>query len=249
MNERIYGLIGFPVSHSFSKKYFSEKFLKEGLSNCFYELFPLPNVADLPGLMAANPRLQGLNVTIPHKESVMSCLDEIDDEARKIGAVNVIKIRDGKLKGYNTDVYGFEKSLFGFLTPFPADLEALVLGTGGASKAVVFVLEKRSIPYHQVSRSGRAGILSYEDITAETLATHRLIINTTPVGMYPAVDNCPAIPYEATGKEHWFYDLVYNPEDTLFLRKAAARGARTCHGLAMLHLQAERAWEIWNEDF
>ena len=249
MQERLFGLIGYPVSHSFSKKYFSDKFLKEGFVGCSYELFPLPDLSELPGVLSLHPRLEGLNVTIPHKENIIPYLDELEEEAGRVGAVNTISIKNGKLKGYNTDVYGFEKSLADRLVLLQPDgIQALVLGTGGASKAVKFVLEKWSVPFQFVSRNRQPGVLAYEDVTAAILNEHRLIINTTPLGMHPAVDICPELPYEGAGESHLFYDLVYNPEETLFLKKAAARGAHACSGLAMLYLQAERAWEIWNED-
>lgn len=247
MHKRLFGLIGYPLSHSFSKKFFIEKFLRDGLANCSYELFPLPLIEEFPSLLTTYPDLQGLNVTIPHKESVIPYLDELDAAAREIGAVNVIRIVDGKLKGFNTDVFGFEKSLTEFLPdPLPADLKALVLGTGGASKAVAFVLKKLSIPFRLVSRQARQGVWRYQEITQALLAEFRLVVNTTPAGMYPNVDDGPELPYEAASEQHWFFDLVYNPAETLFLKKAAAQGARTCNGLKMLHLQAERAWEIWN---
>lgn len=248
MHKRLFGLIGYPLSHSFSKKFFTEKFLRDGLANCSYELFPLPLIEEFPSLLTTYPDLQGLNVTIPHKESVIPYLDELDAAAREIGAVNVIRIADRKLKGFNTDVFGFEKSLTEFLPdPLPADLKALVLGTGGASKAVAFVLKKLSIPFRLVSRQARQGVWRYQEITPALLAGIRLVVNTSPAGMYPNVDDGPELPYEAASEQHWFFDLVYNPAETLFLKKAAAQGAQTCNGLKMLHLQAERAWEIWNE--
>lgn len=249
--EKVYGLIGFPLSHSFSKKYFSEKFLQENVSSYKYELFPLPTVDKLPQLIASHPNLAGLNVTIPHKQAVIPLLDEMDAEAASVGAVNVVQLRDGKLKGYNSDVFGFEGSLRKFLSDSilqKSGIQALVLGTGGASKAVVFVLGKMKIPFQYVSRSLRSGVLTYDGLTSEIISKHQLIINCTPLGTYPNVGNCPNLPYEAVTENHFFYDLVYNPAETLFLKKAKTQGAKICNGLEMLHLQAERSWEIWNEE-
>jgi len=242
---RLFGLIGYPLAHSFSKKYFTEKFEAEGWTHCRYELFPLEDLRDLPALLKSNPELEGLNVTIPHKQTVLPFLDEMDEEAAAVGAVNTIKISDGKRKGFNTDVFGFERSLTDWIgTARPA---ALVLGTGGASKAVVFVLKKLNIPHLTVSRTRHPGGLTYADITGDVLERHPLVINTTPLGMYPAVEGCPPLPYEGFGDCHFAFDLVYHPGQTLFLKKAAAHGAQTRNGLQMLHLQAERAWAIWNE--
>ncbi|HHM21164.1 MAG TPA: shikimate dehydrogenase [Bacteroidetes bacterium] len=247
---RVFGLIGFPLSHSFSKKYFSEKFKREGWPHCRYQLFPLREISALPGLIASTPGLSGLNVTIPHKQAVLPWLDEVDTAATTIGAVNVIKIKDGKLTGYNSDVYGFELSLRNLLGPSPHSgrqaICALVLGTGGASLAVRYILEKMSIPYRLVSRTFQNGRLTYADVDPQVIRAHRLIINCTPVGTYPDVEACLPLPYEAAGPHHFFYDLVYNPAESLFLKKAKAQGASTTNGLPMLHLQAEKAWEIWN---
>ena len=245
---QLYGLIGYPLSHSFSKRYFTEKFRREGIAGHQYELFPMEHAGALPGLVARYPNLRGLNVTIPHKQKVMAYLDAIDEEARRVGAVNTIRIAEGRLTGYNTDVYGFERSLLEFLAAagHTADgLKALVLGTGGASKAVVFVLEKLGIGFALVSRQQGDGILSYGDLDAGVMASHRLLINTTPLGMWPNEDSLPGIPYEYLGPEHLLYDLVYNPERTAFMARGISRGALACNGLAMLQLQAEKAWEIW----
>ncbi|MBI5915664.1 MAG: shikimate dehydrogenase [Bacteroidetes bacterium] len=244
---RRFGLIGYPLSHSFSPGFFSKKFEKEGLGHCRYDAFPLASIEELPDLPKKIPALEGLNVTIPYKEKVLPYLHRLSDEARSIGAVNVIKIRDGQLTGYNSDVYGFEKSLLDFLpSPYPAGLKALVLGTGGAAKAVGFVLKKTGIDFRLVSRSGQPDMLRYEEISEEIFHSHRLIVNTTPLGMSPDVNSCPPIPYEWTGPGHFFYDLVYNPEKTTFLARAEAAGSRIQNGLSMLYLQAEKAWEIWN---
>ncbi|HFA51343.1 MAG TPA: shikimate dehydrogenase [Bacteroidetes bacterium] len=242
----LYGLIGYPLSHSFSKKYFSEKFANGQLDGHRYELFPLQSIDELPKLIAENSRLIGLNVTIPHKQAVFKYLDEIDSEAASIGAVNVIKIKNGKLKGYNSDVYGFEKSLLSLLGK-NTELNALILGTGGASKAVRYILDKLKIPSQFVSRTKKNGQLIYAELNPEIIKNHRLIINTTPLGTYPDILSCPNIPYQFISKNHFLFDLVYNPPETLFLKKGKEKGAATCNGLPMLHLQAERAWEIWNE--
>jgi shikimate dehydrogenase len=241
----LYGLIGYPLSHSFSKRYFAEKFAREGLHRCRYELFPLADIGELPRLLQEQPALAGLNVTLPHKQTVIALLDELDEEAAAVGAVNVIRIREGRMKGYNSDIYGFEQSLRSFLgEERPA---ALVLGSGGASRAVVHVLKKLDLPFRIVSRTGEGpALLRYEQVDAAVMAAHPLVVNTTPLGMAPATDNCPPLPYDSFGPEHFAYDLVYNPAQTLFLQKAEERGARTCNGLEMLYLQAERAWEIFN---
>lgn len=241
---RLFGLTGYPLSHSFSKKYFTEKFEKEGFHHCRYELFPLESIQELPQLLHANPQLEGLNVTIPYKQTVMQFLDEIQEEAAEAGAVNTIKIVAGKVKGYNTDTFGFEQSLkemIGDRTP-----RALVLGSGGASKAVVYILKKLNIPYLLVSRSADSGDLIYEELNGEIIRKHKLIIQSTPLGMFPAINSCPPLPYEAMGDDHFAFDLVYNPAETLFLKRAAESGAKTRNGLQMLHLQAEKAWQIWN---
>lgn len=243
-----FGLIGFPLSHSFSKKYFSEKFEKEGIQDCDYELFEIEKIEGLPELLnRLSPELQGLNVTIPHKQVVIPFMNEMDPVASKIGAVNVIKVLDdGSLKGYNSDYYGFLNSLKGFVDVQLSGLKALVLGTGGASKAVLAALEDSSVEYQLVSRNRKAGQLAYEDLTEEIVRGHKLIINTTPLGMYPNVDAAPAIPYRAIGSQHYLFDLVYNPEETLFMKKGRENGAKALHGLEMLIGQAEKAWEIWN---
>lgn len=242
--ETLFGLIGYPLTHSFSKKYFTEKFERENISGHRYELFEMQDPSELLKVIAKHPELKGVNVTIPHKEKVMTLLDSIDPAAEKIGAVNVIRINDGKLRGYNSDYYGFKLSLEKILD---GDLPeaALILGTGGASKAVKAALEELKIPFQEVSSSGKTKF-SYSDLSPEVIRANRLIINSTPLGMYPKVDTCPELPYEAIGKKHYLYDLVYNPAETLFMKKGKERGAKTANGLEMLHLQAEKAWEIWN---
>jgi len=245
------GLIGYPLSHSFSKKYFSNKFKKEKIKEFEYDLYPIESISDLPNLLSKNPDLFGLNVTIPYKEQVIPYLDAIHEEAFAIGAVNTIKIEDGKLTGYNTDVYGFEKSLVDFLTKKTKKINvenALVLGTGGAAKAVVFILKKIGIEPILVSRNEGKGDLTYQDLDCEIFEECRLIVNTTPLGMSPHLDSCPDLPYHRINQNYFLYDLVYNPEKTVFLSKGEAQGAAIKNGLEMLHLQAEKAWEIWNEN-
>jgi shikimate dehydrogenase len=242
---RLFGLIGYPLSHSFSKKFFTEKFEKEGLQDCRYELFPIPSIGDLPQVFHDQPGLKGLNVTIPYKEQVLSFLDEQDEVVRRIKACNCIAISRGKRKGHNTDVTGFERSL---KTRWHHEhRNALILGTGGAAKAVEYVLEKLGISYKYVSRKPLAGHFSYKELTPSVIATHTLIINTTPLGTYPAVSEAPPIPYESITSSHYLFDLVYNPEKTLFLQKGEEHGAVTRNGYDMLLIQAEESWKIWNE--
>lgn len=243
---RHFGIIGYPLSHSFSPGYFTKKFEREGLVGCRYDAFPLSAIEQLPRLLANNPDIVGLNVTIPYKTTVIPFLDEINEEANAIGAVNVIKIRNGRLIGHNSDVYGFEVSLRNFLPKaIPNDLKALVLGTGGAAKAVQFVLKKMGVPYQLVSRISSAESIDYQLIDATFFHSYRLIINTTPLGMSPNLDTCPELPYHLATPDHYFYDLVYNPEKTKFLALAEVAGGNIQNGLPMLYLQAERAWEIW----
>ncbi len=248
---RLFALIGYPLTHSFSKKYFTEKFEKEAIENSRYELLELPDYHDFPTLIKDHPDLIGLNVTIPHKQNVIPFLDELDAaSAERIGAVNTIKVLpNGQLKGYNTDYYGFRLSLEQWLKGLeiiPQQLKAMVLGNGGAAKAVIAALEDLQIEYKVVSRQSSASAIGYDDLTPAIIATHRLIINTSPVGTYPKTEECPAIPYALLDKRHLLYDLVYNPTETLFLKKGKAQAAQTHNGLPMLHLQAEKAWEIWN---
>lgn len=244
MATRLFGLIGFPLSHSFSKKYFSEKFAREGLVDCAYELFPLERIDEFPVLLKQYPELAGLNVTIPHKTAVIPYLDELDAEAARVGAVNTIAIREGRTRGFNTDVHGFRQSLLEFL-PRPQGRGALVLGTGGAARAVAYVLRQLGMPFRFVSRRPGPDRLTYEALRSEHVEAVQLIVNTTPLGMSPNVETCPALPWEAIGPRHYLYDLVYNPAQTRFLQRGAQRGAHTLNGLRMLHLQAEKAWEIW----
>jgi shikimate dehydrogenase len=243
----ILGLIGYPLSHSFSKKYFTEKFEKEKIDNYKYELFPLEKIEDLTHLLSTYPNLKGLNVTIPYKEAVLPFLKNVNEEAAAIGAVNTIRIENGELTGYNTDVYGFEKSLKPFLKPYHE--KALILGTGGASKAIRFVLGKLGIEYKFISRTPNDSQWSYKDIDEKILADYQVIINTTPLGMSPKIDTCPNIPYHFLNKKHFLYDVVYNPSETLFLKRGKAFGASTKNGMEMLILQAEKSWEIYGDDF
>ncbi|MDR0873421.1 MAG: shikimate dehydrogenase [Prevotellaceae bacterium] len=272
-----YGLIGYPLGHSFSQKFFTEKFAQENI-DADYQLFPIEQIDLFPTLLAENPNLCGLNVTIPYKEKIIPFLDELDETAREIGAVNVIKLvlpviagstrnpigqeeqrglrvkpamtetqkpamTELTLKGYNSDVIGFENSLKPLLQPHHK--KALILGTGGAAKGVAYILRKLSIHYIIVSRTPKSGQISYADINADLLRDYTLIINTTPIGTFPKTDVCPDIPYKELTNKHLLYDLIYNPEKTLFLQRGEAQGATIKNGLEMLHGQALAAWDIW----
>lgn len=286
-----YGLIGFPLGHSFSRGFFTEKFAREGI-DAEYVNFEIPDASMLLDVIRDNPELRGLNVTLPHKQAVIPLLDELSDEAREIGAVNVIRIEtpsnspfrgrtqedlplEGEwkgaiLKGYNSDIIGFTESIKPLLKPHHK--KALVLGTGGASKAICVGLKRLGIEWRYVSRNGGQGAgskeqentscpnnplapcplplapLNYSDLTADVMAEYTVIVNCTPVGMFPKVDHAPAIPYELLTTKHLLFDLVYNPEDTLFMQKGRAQGATVKNGLEMLHLQAEASWKFWNGD-
>ena len=246
MKKRIFGLIGYPLSHSFSKKYFTEKFAREGIGDAQYELFEIKTIEEFSTLVKAQTTLVGLNVTIPYKQQVMPFLDYLDEVAEKIGAVNTIRFEEnGQKAGYNSDYYGFKYSLEKWLNG--ADIRnALVLGTGGASKAVIVVLQDMGITPQLVSRITSVKAVSYEDLREKNLSNYPLIINTTPLGMTPKTESFPDIDYEQLTSSHYCYDLVYNPEATFFMKKAATQGAKTKNGLEMLHLQAEKSWEIWN---
>jgi Shikimate 5-dehydrogenase len=238
-----YGIIGYPLGHSFSPAYFADKFQQEGI-DAVYNAYPLADIAEFPQLLQANPQLRGLNVTIPHKQAVIPYLNELDVEAETIGAVNCIDIRNGITKGYNTDAAGFELSLLPLLS---ADhTHALVLGTGGASLAVAYVLGKLGIAFRYVSRNAQQGHYTYDALTPDIIQQHKLIINTTPLGMHPDTSSLPALPYEAIGASHLLYDLIYNPEETAFLAAGRQQGAAVKNGLEMLQLQAEASWHIWN---
>ena len=241
---RLFGLIGYPLSHSFSKKYFTQKFEEEGLNNCRYENFSIPSVNELKKVLEKNPDLTGLNVTIPYKEKIIPFLDVSSIIIKQIGACNCIKIIDGKLHGYNTDVIGFEKTLD--IKLLPHHKKALVLGSGGASKAVQFVLRKKGIEFIVISRSNNSTTLSYENLTSKIIHEHLLIINTTPLGMQPLTELYPSIPYFNLTTQHYLYDLIYNPEKTIFLQKGEMMGAAIQNGAEMLVIQAEESWKIWN---
>ncbi|CAN5603607.1 shikimate dehydrogenase [soil metagenome] len=241
---RLFGLIGYPLGHSFSKNYFTKKFEEEDIVGCRYELFPITAITDLPGLLKANPGLEGLNITIPYKKDVLSFLAE-NRIPQGLDACNCISIKNGNLTGYNTDVVGFEKS---FLAQWKSQhKKALVLGAGGAAAAVVFVLKKLGIAYKVVGRNIKPGIdLTYDAVSSQLVQDHSVIINTTPLGTYPKVDECPFLPYDAISDQHYLFDLVYNPAKTLFLKKGEERGAIIQNGYDMLVYQAEEAWRIWN---
>ena len=238
-----FGIIGFPLGHSFSRGFFTEKFAREGI-DAQYLNFEIPDVAMLKDILRENPELRGLNVTLPHKQAVIPLLDELSDEAREIGAVNVIRVRDGRLKGFNSDIIGFSESIRPLLQPHHT--KALILGTGGASKAIRVGLSRLGIEWTYVSRTPREGMLTYSTLTPEVMEEYTVIVNCSPVGMFPKVDQAPAIPYELLTPKHLLFDCVYNPEDTLFMKKGREQGAIVKNGLEMLHLQAVASWEFWN---
>jgi shikimate dehydrogenase len=241
------GLIGKPLSHSFSETYFSEKFHRQGISGYRYQLFELQSIDEFVPLLKEWPSLIGLNVTIPYKKEVIPFMHELSNEAKSIGAVNVIKIESGKLSGYNSDYYGFQASLFNWL-PVDWQGKALILGTGGASLAVIAVLQDRNIPFKLVSRFPGPGLITYQQVQSEELImTHKLLINTTPLGMYPNTEAAPDLDYAGIEADHFLFDLVYNPETTRFMVKGLERGAQVKNGLEMLELQAEKSWEIWTQ--
>jgi shikimate dehydrogenase len=249
---RQFGLIGYPLSHSFSQKFFTEKFLQENIANASYHNFPIPSMESFAGLWEENPNLEGLNVTIPYKKEVIPFLQHSSAVVKEINACNCIRKFNNELYGYNTDVIGFEKSLLPFLQPHHT--HALILGTGGAAAAVRWVLQKLNIQFQLVSRKTNTieantemkASLSYDQLSASVIETHTLIINTSPVGMFPNVHEAPPIAYEGITAQHHLYDLVYNPTETLFMQKGLEKGATVQNGLAMLHIQAEESWAIWN---
>lgn len=244
-NEHVrFGLVGRNISYSFSKGYFAQKFLDLHLDGYSYENFDLHQIDDFTQLIQKTKNLKGINVTIPYKEAILPFLDELDPKAKKIGAVNTIKISKNGLKGYNTDIYGFKRSLKPFLKEHHK--KALILGTGGASKAVAHVFTELGIPYMFVSRNPRDGEFSYHDLTETVMGNYGIIVNATPLGTYPAIEMKPEIPYQWITKDHLLFDLIYNPEKTAFLAAGEKQGAVICNGLEMLRLQAEKAWEIWN---
>ena len=242
-----YGLIGYPLGHSFSIKYFNQKFADEGI-NAKYMNFEIPNIDALSEVLDSNPDLKGLNVTIPYKQKVMDYLDQISPEARAIGAVNVIRVlHDGnniKLKGFNSDVIGFTQSIEPMLEKHHQ--KALILGTGGASKAISFGLNSLGLKTVYVSRYRRPETICYEDITPDVVKEYNVIVNCTPLGMYPKVDQCPQLPYDALDEKNILYDLIYNPDETLFMKLGSERGAQVKNGLEMLLLQAFASWDFWN---
>ncbi len=244
-----YGLIGYPLGHSFSKNYFNEKFLNEKI-DAEYINFEIPTIELLPEVLASNPELKGLNVTIPFKERVISYLDTVSPEARAIGAVNCIRVEHKggtiNLKGYNSDVIGFTKSIEPILDRYHK--KALVLGTGGASKAVSYGLNSLGIETISVSRFERPGTIQYDKITPEVVREYTLIVNCTPIGMYPNIETCPSLPYEALTERNLLYDVIYNPDKTLFMKKGEQMGSRVKNGLEMLLLQAFANWKIWNNE-
>lgn len=246
--EKLYGLLGYPLVHSFSQNYFNQKFESENI-DAKYINFEIPDVGMLMEVVAENENLNGLNVTIPYKEQVIPFLDEIDPAASEVGAVNVIKFIRGKdglrLKGYNSDIIGFTDSIKSLLKPHHQS--ALVLGTGGAAKAVSYSLRKLGLEVQLVSRRKSANTLVYEELTKNDLKTHKVIVNTTPLGMYPKVDTCPDIPYRYLTSQHLCYDLIYNPDETLFLKNSRLAGAQVKNGLEMLLLQAFASYSIWNQ--
>ena len=262
MTKSVYGLIGYPLSHSFSAQFFSEKFAREGIADASYELLPLPDPLALPALLRSRPEIRGLNVTIPHKQAVISLLDALDPAAQSVGAVNCIRIgASGQTTGFNTDIFGFERSP----PRAPADtrpydvvwrewaqregMRAWVMGTGGAARAVVWVLEKYGISHTLISRTPGPGRVAYADLNALFDPTRpALLVNTTPAGMYPHTDGCPFFPYDLLRPHHAAYDLIYNPAETLFLKKCREAGCLVKNGLDMLVGQAEASWEIWRLD-
>lgn len=239
------GLLGRNISYSFSKSYFKEKFEKENITNTTYDNFDIENIELLPSIIKNIKNLKGLNVTIPYKEQVIPYLDKINKKAKAIGAVNTIKItKKGKLVGYNTDCYGFKKTLKPFIKSHHKN--ALILGTGGASKAIAYTLESMGITYQYVSRKLSKGVkFSYNTITEEDIKNYQIIINCTPLGTFPNIEDCPNIPYQAINKNHILYDLIYNPEETKFLKYGKKNEATIINGLGMLKFQAEKAWSIW----
>lgn len=261
-----YGIIGFPLGHSFSRGFFTEKFAREGI-DAQYLNFEIPDATQLLDVIRDNPELRGLNVTLPHKQAVIPLLDQLSNEAREIGAVNVIKVErldnlrfndcspkslnpqilksSIHLKGFNSDIIGFTESIKPLLQPHHK--KALILGTGGASRAIRVGLTRLGLEWTYVSRSSREGMLTYDGLTNDVMKEYTVIVNCTPVGMFPKVDAAPAIPYELLTPKHLLFDCVYNPEDTLFMQKGRAQGATVKNGLEMLHLQAIASWKFWNE--
>lgn len=242
---KVYGLIGYPLGHSFSQKYFTEKFLQSGISDSRYDLFPLETINLLPALLQHTPGICGLNITIPHKQNIIPFLDDTAHLPKGLSACNCIKITEGKMVGFNTDIAGFEQSLLPLLKPYHTN--ALVLGNGGAAEAVKFVLNKLKIHYKVVSRELHSDSqITYRNLNGKIIEEHLLIINTTPLGTFPNIGECPDIPYQYLTPQHYLFDLIYNPAKTLFLQKGEEKGAVIKNGYEMLVLQAEESWKIWN---
>ncbi|MCB4797505.1 shikimate dehydrogenase family protein [Neotamlana laminarinivorans] len=239
------GLLGKNISYSFSRAYFKEKFQKEGINNIVYDNYDITDIKHFPEIIKNTKGLKGLNVTIPYKQEVMPYLNKIKKKAKAIGAVNTIKVtKTGNLVGYNTDYYGFLKSIEPYIKPY--HMSALILGTGGASKAIAYALSQLDIPYHYVSRTKSKGVTyTYETLTPSIIQQHKIIVNCTPLGTFPDVNVCPNIPYEGITKHHILFDLIYNPEITKFLKHGNDKEATTVNGSKMLELQAEKSWEIW----
>lgn len=244
---KVYGIIGYPLTHSFSKKYFTEKFLREGIKDCLYEVYPIMSIYKMKDMIKQNSGLRGLNITIPYKQLVLRHLYSTQNIPFGVRACNCVKITDGKALGYNTDIVGFEKSLLPLLKDHHT--KALILGNGGATEAVKFVLQKLHISYDIVSRKIHDGsTLTYDDLNKDIIVESTLIINTTPLGTFPDVNELPDIPYQHLTSAHLLYDLIYNPVKTIFLQKAEEQGAAIKNGYEMLEIQAEESWKIWNAD-
>lgn len=240
---RTFGLIGYPLTHSFSKSFFERKFDRENILDAEYQNFPLASIEEFPALIESIQNLKGLNVTIPYKESIIPYLSELDETAKAVGAVNTIKFIDGKLIGFNTDSWGFAKSLLGMASSEMKN--ALIIGNGGAAKAVKYVLGRIGIEYQIVNRTSSEGVLSFDDLNDDLISSIQLIVQTTPIGTFPNVNEMPTIPMGAIGSSHRAFDLIYNPEETLFLKEMRERGAKTKNGLEMLQAQAEESWKLW----
>jgi shikimate dehydrogenase len=242
-----FGLLGKKLSHSFSKTYFEEKFITENLRDYSYTNFEIENISEFRSLLANHPDLTGLNVTVPFKEEIIPFLDSLDEVSSEVGAVNCVKVVNGKTRGFNTDVYGFRQSIKPFLEP--KHDRALIFGTGGSSKAVAFALKQAGIDHYFVTSTAKKtnSTFFYKELNSVIFSQFHLLINCTPLGMYPEVSECPDIPYEFVTEDHLAYDLIYNPEQTLFLKKCSEKGAIIVNGLSMLHLQAEKSWEIWTK--
>jgi shikimate dehydrogenase len=240
---RKFGLIGYPLSHSFSKAYFEKKFDRENILDAEFQNYPLEHIEEFPALIESIQDLKGLSVTIPYKESIIPYLTELDETAQAVGAVNMIKFVDGKLIGYNTDAWGFAKSLLGMVSP---DIKkALIIGNGGAAKAVKYVLNRIGIQYQIVNRTKTDGVLSFDELNDDFISSIQLLVQTTPVGTSPNINEMPPIPMGSISSKHRAFDLIYNPEETLFLKSMRERGAKTKNGLEMLKAQAEESWKLW----